>query len=86
MFHLFPGIVRSNFLLAIPNRVEYNDNRRQNTNMKKTFTWWAGWVILFPARLFVMLAASIAISMSPTRFYPVINLKCEEDPDKWKLD
>ena len=52
--------------------------------MKKTFTWWTGWVILFPFRLIFVLFAGVFIAASPSHYYG--SLDSEHNPDKWKLN
>jgi hypothetical protein len=33
---------------------------------KYSFTWWVGWVVLYPVRLFIALAMAFIVAASPT--------------------
>ena len=54
--------------------------------MKKTFTWWAGWVVLWPLRVIFLALAFLGASTMPSMFYGIWHLKQEKNPDNWRLD
>jgi hypothetical protein len=54
--------------------------------MKKSFTWWAGWVVLWPFRVIFLAIVLLGASLMPSSFYAILNIKEEKNPDNWRLD
>jgi len=55
--------------------------------MKKTITWWVGWIVLFPARLAWALVVAIVMACIPQIWYKIAYSTLDpryKNPDNWK--
>ncbi len=60
-------------------------NIKKQPKYKVTATWWVGWVVLTPIRVWFMLCGLMINVCSPSCYFGILNSKNCTDQSKWKL-